>query len=82
MGRNRLTKKICRCILALSREMFVKEALKMTGNVTKFGKAVATLNTSGRVAGFKRANAAVAINVAKELQSRGVMLGPNEQNEL
>lgn len=74
-----MTKKICRCILVSSREMFVKEALKMTGNVTKFSKATAALNTNGRASGFRKA--AVAINVANELKSRGIFIGP-EQNEM
>lgn len=73
-----MTKKICRCILALSREMFLKEALNMTGNVTKFNKASSALNKSGHAAGFRKANAAMAVNIANELVSRGVSFNSND----
>lgn len=50
----------------------------MTGNVTKFNKASSALNKSGHAAGFRKANAAMAVNIANELVSRGVSFNSND----
>ena len=47
----------------------------MTGNVTKFSKATAEINNSESRAGFKRGIAAMTVNIAEELVSRGVSFG-------
>jgi len=60
--------------------MFLKEALKMTDNVKKFNAAGAAIEQKSKVAGWRRGQGLVAVNLKAELQRRGVVYGNDEKS--
>ncbi|MBD5400835.1 hypothetical protein HDR61_03785 [bacterium] len=67
-----MTKNICWYNLGVS-ERCLKEAFKMTDKVNGFSKAMDTMGTMQRVAGYRRGMAAV--NLADAFGRRGITFG-------
>jgi len=59
--------------------MFLKEALKMTDNVNKFNAAGAKMGQQVKMAGWRRGQNLVAVNLKAELQRRGVVYGNDDK---